>query len=426
MTSRRHASSWYAATANPHPPHPALEGTVRCDVCVVGGGYTGLMTALELAERGMDVVLVEAERVGWGASGRNGGQIITGYNKPMADIERWMGRDDARLLWQLAEEATSQLHERVEKHGIRCDLTRGFVLAAVKPRHMAELDEVVREMRDAYGYPHLERLDRDGVAGMVDSPLYVGGLYDGGSGHLHPLNYALGLADACLAAGVRIFEGSRVVSLETGLLPAAVTARGRAQARFLVLAGNAYLGGLVPQMAGMIMPVATQIIATEPLGAERASALLPRNTAVADMNFVLDYFRRTSDHRLLFGGGANYSGRDTPGSREVLRFKMLRVFPQLKDMAVDFHWSGKVAITMNRMPQVGRLTPSVYYAHGYSGHGVALAGLAGRLIAETVAGTAERFDVFARIPHMPFPGGQRLRTPALVLAMLWFRLRDLL
>ncbi|HEY0836948.1 MAG TPA: FAD-binding oxidoreductase [Azospirillum sp.] len=426
MTARRHARSWYAASANPHPPHPALEGTVGCDVCVVGGGYTGLMTALELAERGMDVVLLEAERVGWGASGRNGGQIITGYNKPMADVERWMGRDDARLLWQLAEEATAQLWERVEKHGIRCDLTRGFVLAAVKERHLAELDAVVREMRDAYGYPHLKRLDRDGVAAMVGSPCYVGGLFDEGSGHLHPLNYALGLADACVAAGVRVFEDSRVVALDTGARPAAATARGRVQARFLVLAGNAYLGGLVPEMAGMIMPVATQIIATEPLGAERARALLPNDAAVADMNFVLDYFRRTSDHRLLFGGGANYSGRDTPGSREVLRLKMLRVFPQLKDVAVAFHWSGRVAITMNRMPQLGRLDPRVYYAHGYSGHGVALAGLAGRLIAEAVAGAAGRFDVFARIPHTPFPGGQRLRTPALVLAMLWFRLRDLL
>jgi len=426
MTSRRHASSWYAATANPHPPHPPLEGTVRCDVCVVGGGYTGLTAALELAERGMDVVLLEAERVGWGASGRNGGQIITGYNKPMATIERWMGRDDARLLWQLAEEATAQLFERVEKHGIRCDLTRGFVLAALKERHMAELDEVMREMRDAYGYPHLRRLDHDGVAAMVDSPRYIGGLYDEGSGHLHPLNYALGLADAGLAAGVRIFEGSRALSLETGLLPAVVTARGRVQARFLVLAGNAYLGGLVPQMTGMIMPVATQIIVTEPLGAERARALLPNNAAVSDMNFVLDYYRRTSDHRLLFGGGANYSGRDTPGGKELLRLKMQRVFPQLRDVAVDYSWSGKVAITMNRMPQVGRLTPNVLFAHGYSGHGVALAGLAGRLMAEAVAGIDGRFDLFARIPHTPFPGGQRLRTPALVLAMLWFRLRDLL
>jgi gamma-glutamylputrescine oxidase len=421
-----HVRSWYADTANPHPEHPALDSALDCDVCVVGGGYTGLMTALELAERGYGVVLLEAERVGWGASGRNGGQVITGYNKSMGDIAARMGTDDARKLWDLGEAAKALLRDRVERHGIRCSLTWGFVLAALKDRHMTELAGLERELRDGYGYSGLERLDRAGLSGFVRGRGYVGGLYDSGSGHLHPLNYALGLADACVAAGVRIFEGSRVLSIATGDAPEAVTARGRVRARFLVLAGNAYLGGLAPALAAKAMPVATHIIATEPLGAERALDLLPRDVAVSDMNFVLNYFRRTPDHRLLFGGGVSYSGHDLPGVELGMRRKLLQVFPELDGVRVSHVWGGRVAITANRLPHLGRLSATTYFAHGYSGHGVALAGIAGRVIAEAVAGTAERFDVFARIPHRSFPGGPALRTPALVLAMLWFRLRDLL
>lgn len=425
-TPSGHVRSWYADTANPHPRHTALDGDLRCDVCVVGGGYTGLTAALELAEHGFDVVLLEARRVGWGASGRNGGQIITGYNKSMAAIESMVGKEDARRLWDLGEEAKAMLAARVERHRIACDLTWGYAYAAVKPRHLRDVDDMVEEMRGRYGYDGVRRLDRAEMEELVASRSYIGGLHDSGSGHLHPLNYALGLADACRAAGVRIFEETPVTRIDTGPEPRAETAAGTVRAKFLVLGGNAYLGRVAPALETTIMPVATYVVATEPLGEERAASLLPTNIAVSDMNFVLNYFRRSSDHRLLFGGGVSYSGLDQPGLKAVLRAKMLAVFPQLRGVAVEQCWGGNVAITMNRLPQLGRLSPTVYFAHGYSGHGVALTGIAGRTIAEAIRGTAERFDVFARIPHHAFPGGRRLRTPALVLAMLWFRMRDLL
>lgn len=419
------ALSWYAASTRPRSPRPALAGETACDICVVGGGYTGLMCALELAERGFDVVLLEADRIGRGASGRNGGQIITGYNKSQGTIEGLVGREDARRLWDLNLEATALLRQRVERHGIDCALTWGFVSAAVRRRHLDDIAAQVSELSGRYGYGSLRALDRTELAGHVASPAYVGGLFDAGSGHLHPLAYAHGLADAVESAGVRLYENSRATALDTGPAPVVTTAAGRVRARFLVLGCNAYLEGLAP-VDDTIMPVATYMIATAPLGEERARALLPGNAAVSDMNFVLNYFRRSADHRLLFGGGVSYSGVDAPGLKAALRQKMLGVFPSLADVAVDHIWGGRVAITLNRLPQLGRLSPTAYYAHGYSGHGVALAGMAGRVIAEALAGTAERFDVFARIPHHPFPGGRRMRRGILFLAMLWFRLRDLL
>lgn len=418
--------NWYAETASQHPKHPPLQGGVSCDVCVVGGGYTGLMAALELAERGLDVVLLEAQTIGWGASGRNGGQIITGYNKGMGTIEGWVGREDARRLWDLNEESKAMLAERIARHAIDCDLTWGFAYVAPKQRHLADARGMEEEARERYGYGGYRLLDREALRGLVATDAYLGGLYDGGSGHLHPLNYALGLGRAAAAAGVRIFEGSRAVALDTGAKPSVTTAAGRVDARFVVLGCNAYVDTLVPTLQGAVMPVATYVLATAPLGEERARTLLPTNAAIADMNFSINYFRRSADHRLLFGGGVSYSGFDAPNLPRILRRKMLGVFPQLRDIPVERLWGGHVAITVNRMPHFGRLSPTTYFAHGYSGHGVALTGLAGRLMAEAITGVAGRFDVFTRIPHTRFPGGRALRIPLLVLATTWYRLRDLL
>jgi len=427
VTPKPHVDSYYAATAQPAPARPVLQGEVSADVCVVGGGFTGISAALNLAERGFDVVLVEAARIGWGASGRSGAQIVSAFAADMAKLRAWVGAEDAARLFAFAEEAKALIAENVARHDIACDLVWGHFDAANKRQHLEDLRRLRDDWAQHYGYEGLELVPADALAHFVDSPAYVGGLYDPGGGHLHPLNYCLGLARAAEQAGARLFEDSRVVAIETGPRPGVRTADGGAvRARSLILAMNGYQGNLVPALRRKIMPVGTYIGATPALGENRATALLPRNAGVTDCAFVLDYYRRTPDHRLLFGGRVSYSTIMPPNLPRAMRQKMLRVFPQLADQHFEYTWGGYVAITVERTPHVGRLGDSVYFAHGFSGHGVALTGMAGRLIAEAIAGQHARFDVLARLPHTTFPGGRLLRTPTLALAMLWYRLRDLL
>ena len=423
MTAQPHAPSYYAATANPAPLRPALDGNISADVCVIGGGYTGCHVALNLAEQGYRVVLLEANRIGWGASGRNGGQICTGYARGQGSLEAALGKDDAARLFELAEGAKAILKARIERHRIACDLTWGYLYGALKPRQMAGLRHELEEL-EALGYGQGELLDRAALAQHIDSGLYIGGLLDRGAGHLHPLNYALGLAEAAAAAGALLHEDARVTRVVPGAKVRVETAGGSVTADFAVLACNAYLEGLVPRLGDSIMPVATYMTATEPLGENRAKALLPTNHAIGDANFVLNYFRRSADHRLLFGGGVSYTARMPASLPDDMRRTMLTVFPQLADVKQDFTWGGNVAITQDRAPHLGRHAPNVYFAQGYSGQGVAITAIAGKVIAEAIRGQAERFDLFAKIPHRPFPGGRYLRAPTLALAMTWFRLRD--
>lgn len=418
--------SYYVASRNPAPQRPGLAGRVSTDVCVIGGGFTGLSAALELAERGFRVVLLEAERVGFGASGRNGGQMLNGLNPGVGTIEKLAGESAARLLWDMTVEATDIVRERIRRHDIACDWQPGYVHAATKPSHFTAMVEDVEMMAAKYGYDRMKVLDRAALAGQVVSDRFHGGVVDEGCGHLHPLNYALGLAAAAEAAGVALHEKSRVIEIREGDRPEVHTADGIVDCRHVILAVNAYIGKLRPRLARTIMPVATFIIATEPLGEAVMNRLMPGNACVSDSNFVLDYFRRSADHRMLFGGGASYSGRTGPHEALIMRAKMARTFPELKGVNVDYFWGGLVDITVNRLPDFGRIGDNLWYAQGFSGHGIALTNLAGRLLAEAVAGDAGRFDVFARLPHAPFPGGRLLRTPLLMAAMMWFRLRDIL
>jgi len=421
-----HTDSYYAASASPAPVYPALDQPVETDVCVVGGGITGCSTALHLAEKGYRVVLLEQHRVGWGASGRSGGQIITGYACEMGKLERLVGASDARRHWDMSLEAMRLVRSRIDQHGIECDLQWGHLHAAIKPRQVRELEEWAEQLEQQYNYDQLELLYGEDVRPVINTDRYIAGMMDHGSGHLHPLNYTLGLARAAAAHGVQFYESTPATEVREGARPLVSTPQGSVTCDHLVFCGNAYLGALQPDLRRKVMPVGTYIIATESLGAHRAREIMPANAAIADINFVLDYFRCSADHRLLYGGRVSYSTL-TPGNlKTTMRPRMLKVFPELEDVKIEYAWGGFVAITMNRAPDLGRLRDNIYFAQGFSGHGMALTGFAGALMAEAIAGTAERLDLFARIPHNPFPGGRLLRTPALVLGTLYYRLRDLL
>lgn len=419
--------SYYAATAVRGPGHAALQGSTSCDVAIVGGGLAGLSAALELKRRGLDVVLLEARQIGWGASGRNGGQAIHGLACDPATIEDQLGLDDARRVWSMSIEALDLMRERIALHAIACDWRDGYLGLATSARKGAELSAWADRVEAVYGYA-LQRIAPAQVGDWIASPRYHSGVHDPRSGHLHPLKYTLGLAQAAAAAGVRLHENTPVQALLTGAQPALRTAGGEVRARQVLLAGNVYLNGIAPALQARIMPVGTYIACSEALDPQRADRLIPSRAAVCDTNFVLDYFRTTNDHRMLYGGRVSYSTVTPAHLAESMRRRMVRTFPQLDGVKVDFAWGGFVDITMNRAPDFGRLAsaPSVYYLQGFSGHGLALTGLAGRLVAEAIAGDASRFDVFARLRHRAFPGGKRLRTPALVLGMAWYRLRDML
>lgn len=419
--------SWYSASTPLPPPAPPLRGTLEVDVGVIGGGIAGLSGALHLAERGYRVALLEQARVGWGASGRNGGQALVGVACGQGKLEALVGADDARAIWDLSVEAVAQLRARIARHGIDCDWVAGHMMVADKPRHLAELAAAQAEF-ERHGYAGTTLLDGAATRAVLASERYIGALHDPGSGHLQPLRYTLGLAAAARAAGVLVHEGTRATTWTApgGPLRVHTDTGGELRCRQLLLAGNTGLGNFAPPLARKIIPVDTFIVATEALGSARANELIRNNVAVADLNWIIDYFRRSSDHRLLFGGRVSYSGVQRFEAVAATRARMLRVFPQLAGVHIDYHWGGPLDITMNRAPHFGRLREDVYFLQGFSGHGLALAGLAGQLAAEAIAGTSARFDVFARIPHRDFPGGTLLRRPALVLAMLWYRLRDLL
>ncbi len=420
-----HASSYYAASVNDRTVYASLAGSEVVDVCVIGAGLTGVTTALHLAERGYTVAVLEASKVGWAASGRNGGQMIGGYACEIDTFARYLPEADVRRIWDMGLEALDIVKERIVRHAIDCDLTLGYLTAANKPRDVVALQAWRDDAEARFGYRALRYMDAAALSGYLASSRYRGGLYDPDSGHLHPLNYTLGLARAACGAGAHIFENTYVSALTSAHgRHRVMTARGHVDARYVVLACNAYLGGLAPALARKIMPVGTYVIATEPLGAASAQALLPTNAAICDSAFALDYFRRSKDHRLLWGGKVSYSTRPPRQLDQAMRQDMLKTFPQLADAKIAYGWGGFVDITMNRAPHFGRLTPTLYFAQGFCGHGINVTALAGKLIAEAIDAQAARFDIFAKIPHRDFPGGPWLRTPALVLAMAWYRMKD--
>lgn len=413
--------TWYHATA-PATARPALSGAVRTRVCVIGGGLAGVSTALHLAERGIDTVLLEAEAIGHGASGRNGGQIVQGFSAPMERIEAAVGRAGAQEFWDMGREAIAAIPDRIARHAIDCDLRWGYLIAALNRRQLADLRDTVEQWA-GYGYTGPSIVEGPALRDVLATDHYVGGMLEPGSGQIHPLAYLQGLARAAADAGAPLYEHSAAVDIAFGDTVTVTTTAGEVTADTLVLAGNAYLGRLVPTIRRKLMPVASFVGVTEPLGEERARRLFPQDVAVADCNTALDYFRLTADRRLLFGGGASYSATTPVGLKSWLARRIRRVFPELTDVTVEHAWGGLIGITHNRVPDLGRLRPNVLYAQGFSGQGVALTGLAGTLIAEAIAGDDRRFRLMEKVRHLPFPGGW-LRTPTLVAAMAVLKLKD--
>lgn len=416
--------SYYVASSTPLAAQPTLDENIRCDVCVVGGGYMGLSSALHLAEAGYDVVLLEAHRIGWGASGRNGGQVGSGQRVEQDDLEGMLGSATAQKLWQIGEDSKDLVRSLIDRHNIDAEYKPGIIHAELKAEHVAESHANVEHLRNRYHYDQVETLDRAQISEHLGTDVYHGGSLDKGAGHVHPLKFALGLAQAALAAGVRIFEKTQVMELIDGDPAIVRTSKGEINAKFVVLGCNGYLGRLQPKVAARVMPINNYILATEPLGEELARSLIRDDVAVGDSKFVINYYRMSNDHRLLFGGGESYSYQFPEDIAGLVRRHMLSVYPQLQNTKIDYAWGGTLGVTVNRLPHIERLSNNMLSASGFSGHGVAMATLAGQLCSEAIATTAERFDLMASVPTWPFPGGATLRTPLLKLAMTWYSLRD--
>lgn len=426
-TDRRLGQNNYYESSVQRIPAQALDGDKRVDVLVVGAGYAGLSAAIELAQRGFSVAVLEADLACAGASGRNGGQAIVGYACSQASLRHYLGAQGARAAWDLSIAALELIDERIQEFGIACDRVHGYLQVADSVRKARALREEFDELRDWYGLD-ADFIGSSDVGRHIDSARYCAAVLDRHSGHLHPLKYGLGLLRAALALGVTVYENTPVRRLRRGPFLQAMTGSGCVTAEFGVLAGNCTLEswspGVAPELTARVMPVGTYMVATEPMSEDLAMSLLPGNQAVCDNNLVLDYFRRSADHRLLFGGKVSYSTQ-TPGNlAHSMRRRLIEVFPQLRDQPLSHVWGGFVDISMNRAPDFGRLANNLYYLQGFSGHGLALTGLAGRLVAQALVGQAEKFDLLASIAHRRFPGGTALRMPALVLAMLYHRLRD--
>lgn len=416
--------SYYAASRNDRRERAPLRDRAETDIAIVGAGYTGLSAAVHLAEKGHRVAMLEGARVGWGASGRNGGQIVNGLNADLDKIRRWYGKDVADFVGGLLQEGASVIYRLIEQYAIDCDLKRGNLYTAFTDRQMRELAHMQVDWR-RYGMDDHELLDRDGVRAHVGTEAYIGGMFDRSGGHMHPLNLALGEARAVEQLGGTIYEQSPVTGVaRDGAEFSVRTDKGELRARTVLLCGNAYLGHVVPALTARVMPVSTQMIATAPLDEGLARRLLPTDTFVEDVRYVLDYFRLSADKRLLFGGGIHYGGRDPDDIAASIRPKMTRIFPELADIAIDHAWSGNFALSFSRVPQMGRLEDGLYFAHGYSGHGITGSHLFGRILAEAVDGDVSRFDTFAGLRWIPFPGGRTFRAPYSTIGAWWYSLRD--
>lgn len=423
MSSLPHTNSYYADSANDKRIRPQLTEDISCDVCVIGAGFSGLSTALHLAEKGFNVVVLEANQIGFGASGRNGGQIVHSYSRDIDFIEKHYGAQIGSGMGNMAFEGANIIRRIIKDYEIKCDLKPGGLFAACNKSQMKGL-ESRKKLWESYGNNNLELMDNTSVREHVGSDRYSGGLLDNSGGHFHPLNLALGEAAAIESLGGRIFETSKVTKVTEGDKPIVHTEKAQVTANFVMVAGNAYLGGLIPELQQKAMPCGTQVITTEPLSSELQKQLIPHDICVEDCNYLLDYFRLSGDGRLIYGGGVTYGEREPGAVTSLIMPKLLKTFPQLQGIKVDYEWSGNFLLTLMRLPQLGRIGNNIYYAQGYSGHGITSTHLAGHAIASAIQGQAEQFDIFSSLPQYPFPGGRLFRIPFTAMGAWYYNLRD--
>ncbi|MBV7317318.1 FAD-binding oxidoreductase [Shewanella sp. NIFS-20-20] len=425
--SDNYPASFYAASANKHDNYPQLQENIDVDVAIVGGGFSGINTAIELAQKGFKVALLEARKIGWGASGRNGGELIRGIGHNIEQFKPQIGAEGVDAITLMGFEAVDIVKQRINEHHIDCDLRWGYCDLALKPKHMDEIHEDYEDLK-RMGYSHeLKLYDQHSIQEVIGSTQYLGAMSDMGSGHLHPLNLALGEAAVAKQLGVQLYEDSAAISIIKGNKPVVKTALGQVSCQFLVLAGNAYIGHkLEPYVGGKVLPAGSYLVATEPLTESQCADIIPQNMSFADLRIALDYFHLSADNRLLFGGLCTYSGKDPKDISARLRPNLAKVFPQLANVNIDYEWGGMIGIGANRLPQIGRLPDAnnIYFAQAYAGHGVNATHMAAKLISEALTSQAERFDIFAGINHMTFPGGPALRSPLLAAGMLYHRLLD--
>lgn len=421
----QHAPSYYAASANPSPHRPALQGDIETDICIIGAGYTGLSAALFLVENGFKVTILEAAKVGFGASGRNGGQIVNSFSRDIDTIEQQIGIEKAKIFGQMAFEGNRIIRERIATYSIQCDLKNGGVFAALTAKQMKHLEHQ-QKLWARHGHSSVEMLDKNQIRNIVNTDLYTGGSIDHSGGHFHSLNLALGEAEAFERLGGVIYEHSEVTSITRGAHPEAHTQSGRVKTRIIIVAGNAYLGNLVPELNAKSMPCGTQVITTSQLPAEVAKSILPQDYCVEDCNYLLDYYRLTGDNRLLFGGGVIYGARDPANIEAIIRPKLERTFPQLKGVKIDFAWTGNFSLTLSRLPQMGTLGKhnNIFYSQGCSGHGITYTHLAGKVLCEAIMGQTDRFNALSQLPHYPFPGGRIMQIPLTAIGAAYYNLRD--
>ena len=423
MTTPQHTSSYYAASANDKNIRPSLVGEISSDICIIGAGYTGLSTAIHLAESGFKVTVLEGSRVGFGASGRNGGQIVHSYSRDIDFIEKHYGKETGKAMGAMAFEGGRIIRNLVDRYNINCDLKDGGIFASCTAKQLKEL-EGKKALWESHGHTQLEMLDATTIKNHVGSDRYTGGLLDKSGGHFHPLNLVQGEAEALESLGGVIYEDSQVVRVEEGETVTVHTKTGCVKAKFVVVAGNAYLGGLIPQLESKAIPCGTQIVTTAPLSEEQQKRLLPQDNCVEDCNYLLDYFRLSGDGRLIYGGGVTYGAREPSKIESKIVPNLLKTFPELKGVKIDYAWTGNFLLTLMRLPQIGRIGKNIYYSQGYSGHGLTCTHLAGKVLSDAIQGQAERYDVFASLPQYPFPGGRTLRVPLTALGATYYNLRD--